>query len=49
MTRFQYLVLGYGLIFAVLGIYLFLLNQRIARLTGVLEELRRRLERGDRP
>jgi CcmD family protein len=47
MTRFQYLVLAYGLIFAVLGVYVFLMSRRISRLRGTLEELKRRLEKGD--
>jgi hypothetical protein len=48
MTRFEYLVLGYGLIFALLALYIFLLSRRLARVRGVLEELKRRLDRESR-
>jgi HAMP domain-containing protein len=48
MTRFGYLVLGYGLIFAVLAAYILMMSRRIARVQATLEELRRRLERGGR-
>ena len=42
MTKFQYLVLAYGLIWISLGVYLLLLSRRIERLRGELAELRRR-------
>lgn len=47
MSRFQYLTLGYGLIWLSIGVYLFLMNRRIARVKTEIDELRRRLSRDD--
>jgi CcmD family protein len=47
MTRFQYLVLAYALIWIALGIYLFLMNRRISRVHEEIEELRDRIRRED--
>jgi len=46
MSELMSLYLAYGLIWLVLGTYLFLLNRRIHRVQGDLRELRRRLDRG---
>jgi CcmD family protein len=45
MTPFHYLWLAYGFVWAMLGLYLFLLGRRVARMRGELEELKRRLAR----
>jgi CcmD family protein len=46
MTGFQYLTLGYALIWAALGVYFLLINRRIGRVQGELEELRRQIKTG---
>jgi CcmD family protein len=45
MSPFFYLFLAYAMIWLALGLYLFLMNRKIARVEGDLRELRRRLER----
>jgi CcmD family protein len=47
VSPFGYLVLAYALIWAALALYVFLLNRRIRRVHGELEELRRRLGRSE--
>lgn len=42
MDRFQYLTLGYALIFLTLGVYLFLLQRRIDRVRDELADLKAR-------
>jgi len=42
MNRFQYLTLGYALIFLTLGVYMFLLQRRIDRVRGELADLKDR-------
>jgi hypothetical protein len=47
-SRFQYLMLGYGLVWVSLGAYLFGLNRKIGRVGGEIADLRDRLREGDR-
>lgn len=42
--RFQYLMLGYGLIWVSLGFYLFDLNRKVSRVGSDIEELKGRLD-----
>jgi CcmD family protein len=42
MTKFQYLTLGYALIWIALGFFLVSMNGRIKRLSELLRELRDR-------
>jgi CcmD family protein len=44
MTPMHYLLLGYGLIWLGLGLYLFGLSRRIGRVHAEIEELRSRLD-----
>jgi CcmD family protein len=46
MKPFHYLVLGYTLIWAALGVYLYTMGRRLRRMSRELEELRRRLQDG---
>lgn len=41
MTRFQYLTLGYSLIWLALAVYLFSMHRTLTRLRADLDELRR--------
>ncbi len=43
-SRFQYLMLGYGLIWVSLGYYLFDLNRRVAHVGRDIDELKGRLD-----
>ena len=43
-SRFRYLMLGYGIIWICLGVYLFGLNRRLLQVGREVEELRGRLE-----
>ncbi|MCA9726908.1 MAG: CcmD family protein [Candidatus Eisenbacteria bacterium] len=45
MSPMHYLLLGYGLIWLGLGVYLFQLNRRLDRVHRDIAELRERLER----
>lgn len=49
MTKFHYLLLGYGLIWAVLGVYMITLGRRMQRLMESLDEMRRRPPSGRPP
>jgi len=44
MNKFQYLMLGYALIWFVLGVYMITLGRRMKRLSEFIQELRDRLE-----
>lgn len=43
-SRFRYLMLGYGLIWVSLGVYLIQMNQRVSRVGQEIGELRARLD-----
>jgi hypothetical protein len=43
-SRFQYLLLGYGLIWVSLGYYLFSLNRKVALVGRDIDELKGRLD-----
>ncbi len=46
-SRFRYLMLGYGLIWVSLGVYLFQLNRNIARVGQEVDELKGRLDEAE--
>jgi CcmD family protein len=48
MTSMHYLLLGYGLIWLGLGLYLVQMNRRIRRVHGDIAERRERMERAGR-
>ncbi len=48
MTRFYYLTLGYGLIWLSIGVYVFLMQRRIDRVSAEIAELRARVGRDRR-
>jgi CcmD family protein len=46
-SRFRYLMLGYGVIWISLGVYMFGLHRRVAAVGREIGELRARLEESD--
>jgi CcmD family protein len=44
MTPFHYLILAFGSVFFLLGLYLLVLGRRVSRLQSMLQEMRRRVE-----